>query len=81
MISLDLDVDIKTLQIMLLGWDYDIDEIENMSMEQLFNKVKQILEVYCEKESLRQQEQIFMSNDRKTVDKYIDFLKRKRDDC
>jgi len=81
MISLDLDVDIKTLQIMLLGWDYDIDEIENMSAEQLFDKVKQILEVYCEKESLRQQEQIFMSNDRKTVDKYIDFLKRKRDDC
>lgn len=59
MISLDLDVNIKTLQIMLLGWDYDIDEIENMSIEQLFDKVKQILEVYCEKESLKQQEQIF----------------------
>lgn len=80
MISLDLDVNIKTLQIMLLGWDYDIDEIENMSIEQLFDKVKQILEVYCEKESLKQQEQIFMSSDRKMVDRYIEFLKRKRVD-
>lgn len=81
MISLDLDVDIKTLQIMLLGWDYDIDEIENMSIEQLFDKVKQILEVYCERESLKQQEQIFMSSDRKIVDRYIEFLKRKRGDA
>lgn len=80
MISLDLDVSVKTLQIMLLGWGYDIDEVKEMPMERLFDKIKQILEVYCEKESLKQQKQLFMSSDKATVNKYLDFLQRKEND-
>ena len=59
---------------------YDIDEVEKMPTEQLFGKIKQIFEVYCEKESLKQQEQLFMSSDKGTVDRYFDFLQRKEND-
>ena len=79
MVSIDLDVNLRTLRLMLLGWDYTAEEISKMSDYTVLKKIELILSAYCVSESLKAQEEVFFRKDREILDNYLKFL-GKRDD-
>ena len=79
MVSIDLDVNLKTLRLMLLGWDYTAEEISKMSDYIVLKKIELILSAYCVSEGLKEQEKVFFRKDREVLDNYLKFL-GKRDD-
>lgn len=74
MVNIDLDVDLRTLRLMLLGWDYTPEEISKMSDYTLLKKIELILSAYCVSKSLKEQEKIFFRKDRAILDNYLKFL-------
>lgn len=74
MISIDLDVNLRTLRLMLLGWDYTAEEISKMSDDTVLKKIELILSAYCVSESLKEQEEVFFRKDRAILDNYLKFL-------
>ena len=74
MVSIDLDVNLRTLRLMLLGWDYTAEEISKMSDYTVLKKIELILSAYCVSESLKVQEEVFFRKDREVLDSYLKFL-------
>lgn len=74
MVSIDLDVNLRTLRLMLLSWDYTAEEISKMSDDTVLKKIELILSAYCVSKSLKTQEEVFLRKDREVLDNYLKFL-------
>ena len=74
MVSIDLDVNLRTLRLMLLGWDYTPEEISKMSDYIVLKKIELILSAYCVSEGLKEQEKVFFKKDREILDSYLKFF-------
>lgn len=74
-ISLELDVDMKTLRFFLYEYYGNLEEILEYTNEQVINKVQKKIENLLYKKYNKVTEDVMMkTSDRELVNKFIDFL-------
>ena len=74
-ISLELDVDMKTLRFFLYEYYGNLEEILEYTDEQVINKVQKKIENLLYKKYNKVTEDVMMkTSDRELVNKFIDFL-------